>query len=230
MADQLLPRRSETESYDYFVLATGTSRSILLNESSRYVNLGDWIKYDSYAVFDGNKLELKILSRQSMRRIVVYMILLLTWYCGSPVHACQDIAGNGFPTSGLQHPGRHMQDTLSFTLERSIPGDFAYMSTDVLGNLYLIGSGNRLMKRNANGDSVAVFNEVRKYGNPSDIDVSNPMKVIVYYRNFSTAVILDRFLSVRNTIDLRRVQIFNARTVANSYDNNLWVLMNRNSN
>lgn len=158
-----------------------------------------------------------------MRRIVAHMMLLLTWFCGSSAHACQDIPGNGLPNSGLQHPGRQMQDTLSFTLERSIPGDFTYMSTDILGNLYLISSGNRLMKRNANGDSVAVFNEVRKYGNPSDIDVSNPMKVIVYYRNFSTAVILDRFLSVRNTIDLRRVQIFNARTVANSYDNNLWV-------
>ena len=31
----------------------------LLNEKSRYINLGDWIRYFSYAVFDGNNLELK---------------------------------------------------------------------------------------------------------------------------------------------------------------------------
>lgn len=30
-----------------------------LNEQSRYINLGDWIRYFTYAVFDGGKLELK---------------------------------------------------------------------------------------------------------------------------------------------------------------------------
>ena len=30
-----------------------------LSETSRYINLGDWIRYYTYAVFDGEKLELK---------------------------------------------------------------------------------------------------------------------------------------------------------------------------
>jgi hypothetical protein len=30
-----------------------------LNEHSRYINLGDWIKYNSYAEFDGSELLLK---------------------------------------------------------------------------------------------------------------------------------------------------------------------------
>ena len=30
-----------------------------LNDSSRYINLGDWIRYFTYAVFDGENLELK---------------------------------------------------------------------------------------------------------------------------------------------------------------------------
>ncbi len=30
-----------------------------LNESSRYINLGDWIRYFTYAVFDGQDMELK---------------------------------------------------------------------------------------------------------------------------------------------------------------------------
>lgn len=34
-----------------------------LSDSSRYINLGDWIKYDSYAVFDGKELSLKILRK-----------------------------------------------------------------------------------------------------------------------------------------------------------------------
>ena len=30
-----------------------------LTDNSRYINLGDWIRYYTYAVFDGNNLELK---------------------------------------------------------------------------------------------------------------------------------------------------------------------------
>ena len=30
-----------------------------LNETSRYINLGDWIKYNSFAVFVGENVELK---------------------------------------------------------------------------------------------------------------------------------------------------------------------------
>ena len=33
-----------------------------LKENSRYINLGDWIRYNSYAVFDGETVELKYYS------------------------------------------------------------------------------------------------------------------------------------------------------------------------
>lgn len=46
--------------YDYFIFG---HRHLPIDHQlpggSRYVNLGDWIKYDSYAVFDGSTLELK---------------------------------------------------------------------------------------------------------------------------------------------------------------------------
>jgi UDP-2,3-diacylglucosamine hydrolase len=32
---------------------------IELQPGSRYINLGDWIKHFTYAVFDGEKVELK---------------------------------------------------------------------------------------------------------------------------------------------------------------------------
>ena len=45
---------------DYFIFGhRHLPLDISLNEKSRYVNLGDWIKYFSYAVFDGNKLSLE---------------------------------------------------------------------------------------------------------------------------------------------------------------------------
>ena len=45
---------------DYFIFGhRHLPLDISLNEKSRYVNLGDWIKYFSYAVFDGENLSLE---------------------------------------------------------------------------------------------------------------------------------------------------------------------------
>ncbi|MEP7166207.1 MAG: hypothetical protein ABI741_16010 [Ferruginibacter sp.] len=110
-----------------------------------------------------------------------------------------------------------------FKFERAIPGNYIYINVDVLDNIYLITAGNQLKKLNSNGDSLAVFNDVKKYGNPSYIDVNNPLKILVYYKNYSTVVILDRLLTQRNTINLRKQNIFSVKAIATSYDNNIWV-------
>lgn len=48
------------KQYDYFVFGhRHLPIDFQLNNNSRYLNIGDWIKYNSYAVFDGEKLELK---------------------------------------------------------------------------------------------------------------------------------------------------------------------------
>jgi UDP-2,3-diacylglucosamine hydrolase len=50
----------KTTHYDYFIFGhRHLPINFNLSQSSLYVNLGDWIKYNSYAVFDGEKLELK---------------------------------------------------------------------------------------------------------------------------------------------------------------------------
>ena len=46
--------------YDYFIFGhRHLPIDLKLDEKSRYINLGDWIKYDSYGVFDGVQFELK---------------------------------------------------------------------------------------------------------------------------------------------------------------------------
>ena len=57
----------------------------------------------------------------------------------------------------------------------------------------------------------------------AQIDVSNPMRVLLYYKDFSTIVILDRFMTNRSTIDLRKQDIFQVEAVCLSYDNKIWV-------
>jgi UDP-2,3-diacylglucosamine hydrolase len=48
------------EHFDFFVFGhRHLPLDIKLNETSRYINTGDWLDYYSYAVFDGEKMELK---------------------------------------------------------------------------------------------------------------------------------------------------------------------------
>jgi UDP-2,3-diacylglucosamine hydrolase len=48
------------EHYDYFIFGhRHLPIDFKLNERSRYINLGEWINFDSYAVFNGDTTELK---------------------------------------------------------------------------------------------------------------------------------------------------------------------------
>ncbi len=50
----------QKEHFDYFIFGhRHLPLDIKLNEKSRYINLGEWVHFNSYAVFDGNNLELK---------------------------------------------------------------------------------------------------------------------------------------------------------------------------
>ena len=115
------------------------------------------------------------------------------------------------------------QNDSAFQFIKSIKGDISYFNVDNLDNIYLITSNNQLKKLNANGDSVAVFNDVKKYGNLSYVDVTNPLKALLFYKNYSTVVMLDRLLTVRNNINLRKKNMFYVNNVTLSYDNYIWV-------
>ena len=47
------------EHYDYFIFGHRHLPLDVKVGNSHYINLGEWIKYNTYAVFDGTNLELK---------------------------------------------------------------------------------------------------------------------------------------------------------------------------
>ncbi|MBC7948471.1 MAG: hypothetical protein H7Y42_11360 [Chitinophagaceae bacterium] len=111
----------------------------------------------------------------------------------------------------------------TFRRMKTIKGDIVAFTVDNLDNVYLLSSTNQVKKINSNGDSVAVFNDVKKFGQATLIDVSNPLKVLLFYRDYATIVVLDRLLNVRNTIDLRKQNILQVRAIGQSYDNKIWL-------
>lgn len=112
---------------------------------------------------------------------------------------------------------------LNITLDKIITGDIVNFTTDNLGNMYVVSSSNQVKKLNNNGDSVAAYNDVKRYGKIFSVDATNPLKILVYYKDFATIVVLDRLLNVRNTLDLRKQNIFQVQAVTASYDGNIWL-------
>lgn len=56
---QYCKRKLETKSYNFFVFGhRHLPMKIDLNNHSQYINLGDWIGYFTYGVFDGNEFNL----------------------------------------------------------------------------------------------------------------------------------------------------------------------------
>lgn len=119
--------------------------------------------------------------------------------------------------------GQPAQRDSFFILARTIAGDFTDFTVDNLGNIYVLNQSGQLKKMGPAGDSIAVFNNVRQYGKIQFIDVSNPLKVLLYFKDFGTVVTLDRFLNTRSTLDLRRRQLFQVKAIGQAYDNNIWV-------
>lgn len=115
------------------------------------------------------------------------------------------------------------QNDTTFRLVKKITGDIVDFTVDNLDNIYILNSRNQIKKINSNGDSVAIFNDVKNFGKASLIDVSNPLKILLYYRDFATVIMLDRFLNVVNVIDLRKQNILLAKAIGQSYDNKVWL-------
>jgi hypothetical protein len=117
----------------------------------------------------------------------------------------------------------HAQQDSPFHFQRSYREQITDFTVDNIGNVYLLFQNGQLKKMQANGDSVAVFNNVRRFGKPYSIDAGNPLKVLLYFRDFGTIVILDRLLNNRSVIDLRSQHLLQVNAIGQSYDNNIWI-------
>jgi hypothetical protein len=115
------------------------------------------------------------------------------------------------------------QNDSVFHLYKTFPVKAVDLTVDNLDNIYILTSTDQLKKLGPDGDSIAVYNDIKKFGKLYSIDVSNPLKIVLFYKSFSTVVLLDRLLSVKNSIDLRKKGIPQASAAAAAYDNNIWV-------
>lgn len=96
------------------------------------------------------------------------------------------------------------------------------IKTDNFGNLYVITVSNQLYKYGRNGTLLSTLN-YNYNGNISSIDVTNPLQLVVLYKELNKVIILDNNLAYRGEIDLTKAGIIQASAAARCYDNNIWV-------
>ena len=110
-----------------------------------------------------------------------------------------------------------------FHFVKDYRGGISDFTVDNLGNLYFVYQNGQLKKLRPNGDSLAVYNNLRKFGKLHAVDVSNPLKVLLHFKDFNTIVILDRLLNERSVLDLRKHNLLQVKAIGQSYDNNIWI-------
>ena len=106
------------------------------------------------------------------------------------------------------------------------PADF--FTTDNIGNSYFIKS-DEIRKYNAQGELLKIFS-AKNLGNISSVDASNPLRVLVFYRDFASLLFLDDLLSQNgDVINLLDLSLEQSDVVCTSFNNGLWFFNRQNA-
>lgn len=110
----------------------------------------------------------------------------------------------------------------SLDLKTQIVGRFDGMTTDHLGQIYLT-RGNEIFLHTTDGQMRYQYSDLSN-GRIGSIDTRNPMKVLVFYPDFSRIVFLDNTLSKNREQSLRldRINLNLVQLVCASFDNGFW--------
>jgi hypothetical protein len=99
---------------------------------------------------------------------------------------------------------------------------------DAFGNIYVI-SNNEIVKYNSDGVLQKKFS-TKRYGKIEFVDAMNPLKLLVYYKDFQRILFLDNQLSESSTmISLELLNHEQTGLVCSSSNNSFWIYDKQNN-
>ena len=98
----------------------------------------------------------------------------------------------------------------------------ASFTTDPIGNFYIYIKGD-ITKFNSDGIETARYSS-REYGDISYVDATNSLKVLVVFKEFSKAILLDAALSPQATMDLSFPGIPYVNFICTSRESGYWIV------
>jgi hypothetical protein len=109
----------------------------------------------------------------------------------------------------------------------TIPVHAQKIAVDELGNIYYLND-NSINKMNISGKLLASYSNF-SLGNISSFDVSDPLRILVFYKDFSSVLFLDNNLSIlRDPVSLDDLGIYDAGAVCASHRGGFWVFSQNN--
>jgi hypothetical protein len=113
------------------------------------------------------------------------------------------------------------EDKAVFKQQKNIAFKATQIYADHLGFYYLV-TRDKVQKVNLN-DSLTQFHQRQNIGAITTLDVSNPMKTIIYYRDYRKVEILDTWMSMIREIDLDEYGYMQVSAVCGSSTNGIWL-------
>jgi hypothetical protein len=114
-----------------------------------------------------------------------------------------------------------------FVLESKIPIKGEEITTDNLGN-WLVINHDQITKFRSNNREPYFYSN-KRLGRITSVDATNPLKILVFYLDFSLIVFLDNTLSENGpSLQLKNLNLEQASVVCTSYDNGFWVFDQQN--
>lgn len=113
-------------------------------------------------------------------------------------------------------------DTLKLSFLSEINTAYSKAYVDALGFVYTI-SNNNISKFDSNGKKQHEYCN-KLFGNICQIDVSDPFRIAVFYKDFEKLVFLNNALSeLRSTINISELGIENPELVCSSSNGGFWI-------
>jgi hypothetical protein len=112
--------------------------------------------------------------------------------------------------------------------KKCITINFNFVEIDQAGNLYFI-KNDQLKKYNSKGELLKIYSN-KKLGNIFSIDVSNPLRILLFYKDQNQIVYLDSQLSqTTEAIDLLKHNLEQTDLICNSVNNGFWLFDRQNT-
>jgi len=122
----------------------------------------------------------------------------------------------------LLFPISILSQTREYKLVKTLPINATYLSSEKLGNCYVVNEKNEVLKISPKGEILYNYNN-NSLGRISFVGTSNPLKILVYYPDYSTIVTLDNTLSQTGRINLFELGSNNVSAACVALDNNIWI-------
>lgn len=118
---------------------------------------------------------------------------------------------------------------LAWSRTNALPEDAVFaeqdhnsLECDKLGNVYLI-SDFEILKYNAGGKLLTRYSN-KQYGKISTLDVTNPLKLLVFYKDFSLVLFLNNMLDIQgDPIAFETLGMPMVTFACTGFDNSLWI-------